>query len=279
MKTLVTHINPHLDDIFAIWLLKKYDPKYRNFEIDFISASHNSGNLETENKIFVGTGGGEFDEHKEGLATCAGSLVYEYLKKENLLPKDELEVKALESMVEWNKQIDMGLAPISEYGEFSIQAFIRTKSLQAALIRSKDSKKDSSLDDVSLGRKILNRVLVVQIRTQESLKDWEGRVEFETKFGKSIAVKSNTIDRPFCKRMGGDLFLLVSPQHNGIQFFTPSHEIDLSAIYEKVKELDPGADWFLHQSHHMVLCGSGSAPDSKKTSLSFDKLIEVAKSI
>lgn len=269
MKTLVTHINPHLDDIFAIWLLKKYDPKYSRFEIDFISANHSSGDQETENKVFVGTGGGKFDEHKEGLHTCAGSLVFDYLKKENLLPKDNLEIKALEAMVEWNKQIDMGLAPTSEFGEFSIQAFIR----------SKDSKKDSSLDDVSLGRKILNRVLLVQIRTQESLKDWEKRVEFETKFGKSIAVKSNTIDRPFCKRMGGDLFLLVSPRYNGVQFFTPSHSLDLSPIYEKVKSLDPEADWFLHQSHHMVLCGSSAAPEAKATKLSFEQLIEVAKSL
>ena len=33
MKTLITHINPHLDDVFAIWLLKKYDPKYQDFEV------------------------------------------------------------------------------------------------------------------------------------------------------------------------------------------------------------------------------------------------------
>lgn len=274
MKVLITHINPHLDDIFAIWLLKKYDPKFRDFEIDFISASHDQVKEETEEKIFVGTGGGKFDEHKEGMSTCAGSLAYEYLKKENLLSKDELEVKALETMVEWNRQIDMGLAPTSEFGEFSIQAFIR----------SKDSQKESSLDDVKLGRQILNRVLVVQIRTQESLKDWENRTEFETKFGKTIAVKSNTIDRPFCKKMGGDLFILVSPQHHGVQFFTPSHELDLSPIYEKVKELDrtsygTEADWFLHQSHHMVLCGSSAAPDAKQTKLSFEQLIEVTKSV
>lgn len=269
MKTLVTHINPHLDDIFAIWLLKKYDPKFRDFEIDFISASHDKGGEETESKVFIGTGGGKFDEHKEGLATCAGSLVYEYLKKENLLPSNNLEIKALESMVEWNKLIDMGLAPTSEFGEFSIQAFIR----------SKDSKKDSSWGDVSLGRKILNRVLVVQIRTQESLKDWGSRVEFEAKFGKTIAIKSNSVDRPFCKRMGGDLFLIVSPKYNGVQFFTPSHEIDLSPIYEKVKQMDPEADWFLHQSHHMVLCGSSAAPDAHPTKLTFEQLIEVAKSV
>ena len=269
MKTLVTHINPHLDDIFAIWLLKKYDPKYNSFEIDFISASHDKASEETADKVFVGTGGGKFDEHKEGLATCAGSLVFDFLKKENSLTKDELTIKALEEMVEWNRQIDMGLAPTSEFGEYSIQAFIR----------SKDSEKESSLDDVKLGRKILDRVLEVQMRTQQSLKDWENRVEFETEFGKTVAVKSETIDRPFCKRAGGDLFLLVSPKYHGVQFFTPSHNLDLSSIYDKLKILDPEADWFLHQSHHMVLCGSSAAPDAKPTKLSFEQLIDLLKSL
>lgn len=269
MKILVTHINPHLDDIFAIWLLKKYDPKYADFEVDFISATHDKGGEETEDRVFVGTGGGKFDEHKEGLATCAGSLVFDYLKMEGLLPKDNLEVKALEEMIEWNKKIDTGTIPIEAYDEFSVPAFIR----------SKDSKKESSLDDVELGSRILERILLVAKRTQQSLNDWESRIEFQTRFGKTIAVESNTIDRPFCKRMGGDLFLLVNPKYNGVQYFTPSHTLDLSPIYEKVKELDPEADWFLHQSHHMVICGSSSAPDSKKTKLSFEDLIKVAKSV
>lgn len=279
MAMLITHINPHLDDIFAIWLLKKYDPKYKKYEIDFISAAHNLADQETEEKVFVGTGGGKFDEHKEGLKTCAGSLVFEYLKSEGLFPEDELEVKALEEMVVWNNKIDTGTIPIEAYDEFSVPAFIRTKSLQAPLIRSKDNKKQSSLDDVELGSRILERILEVAKRTQQSLKDWEKKVEFESKFGHSIAVESNTIDRPFCKKKGGDLFLLLSPKYHGVQFFTPSHDLDLSPIYEKVKQLDPEADWFLHQSHHMVLCGSSAAPDAKQTRLSFDQLIEVAKSI
>lgn len=269
MKILVTHINPHLDDIFAVWLLKKYDPKYVDFEVDFISATHGLGYEETDEKVFIGTGGGKFDEHKEGLKTCAGSLVFDYLKAGGLLPRDQITVKAIEEMVEWNKKIDMGTIPIEAYDEFSVPAFIR----------SKDSKKESSLGDIDLGSRILNRILEMQKRRQQSLKDWEARIEFQTRFGKTYAIKSGTIDRPFCKRMGGDLFIIHNPKYNGVQFFTPSHTLDLSPIYEKVKSMDPQASWFLHQSHHMVLCGSSSAPDSKPTKLTFEQLIEVAKSI
>lgn len=268
MKSLITHINPHLDDIFAIWLLKKYDPKYQDFFVDFISASHNRGDEETEDKIFVGTGGGKFDEHKEGLKTCAGSLVFDYLKSAGLLPDNEVEIKALAEIVEWNRQIDMGQIPVNSYDEFSVPAFIR----------SKDSQKQSSLETVELGSKILERIFLVLKNKQQSLKDWEKRVEFETKFGKSYAVISETVDRTFCKRQGGDLFLMYDPKYHSVQFFTPSDSLDLSPIYAKAKQLDPQADWFLHQSHHMVLCGSSAAPDSKPTKLSFEELIEIAKS-
>lgn len=269
MKTLVTHINPHLDDIFAIWFLKKFDLKYQEAALEFISAAHNLENQETEDRVFVGTGGGKFDEHKEGLNTCAGSLVFDYLKKENLLPKNEITVKALEEMVEWNKKIDTGTIPIEAYDEYSVPAFIRTK----------DSKNGVSLKDVELGFEILDRILDVSKKTQQSLKDWESRIEFQSKFGKSYALNSETIDRPFCKRMGGDLFIIYNPKYPSIQFFTPSQTLDLTSIYEKVKSLDPDASWYLHQSHHMVLCGSSSAPDSKPTKLSFEQLMEVAKAV
>lgn len=268
MKTLITHINPHLDDIFGIWLLKKFDPKYKDFEVKFISATHDKSGEETEDRVFVGTGGGRFDEHKEGLSTCAGSLVFDYLKKENLLPKDEITVSALVKMVDWNKKIDTGTIPTEAYDEFSVPAFIR----------SKDTTEKGSLKDVEIGIEILDRILDVSKKNQQSFKDWESRIEFQSKFGKSYALNSETIDRSFCKRMGGDLFVIYHPKHKSVQYFTPSQTLDLTPIYEKVKSLDPEASWYLHQSHHIVLCGSSSAPDSKPSKLSFEQLIEVAKS-
>ncbi len=269
MKVLVTHINPHLDDIMAIWLFKKFHPDFKKAQIEFISASRDQKAEAGEEKIFLGTGGGRFDEHKEGLNTCAGSLVYEYLKEKGLLPEDLSLQKALDNLVEWNKLVDTGKAPNSEFDEFSVQSFIRCK----------DSTKESSERSVELGERILNRILGILKRKQESLKDWEKRKEFETKFGKGVAIVSETVNREFCREQEGDLFLILNPKHKSVQFFTPSFKIDLESIYKKVKEQDPEADWFLHQSHHMVLCGSSAAPEAKPTKLTFEELIEVAKNI
>lgn len=270
MKVLVTHINPHLDDIFGIWLFRKFHPNFKDAEAKFISAEQgNQGLEETEDKVYIGVGRGRFDEHKEGLNTCAGSLVYEYLNEQDFIPKDELTKKALEKLAEWNLLVDTGRAPAFEFDEFSVQSFIRTK----------DSLEESSKRSLQLGEEILDRILEVLKRKEQSILDWEKRIEFESRFGKSAAVISETLDREFCREKGGGLFLMYDPKYKSVQFFTPSFEIDLEPIYHKVKSLDPEASWFLHQSHHMVICGSSSAPDSKPTKLSFEQLIEIAKSV
>lgn len=269
-KILVTHINPHLDDIVGIWLLKKFDPDFKDSKVEYVSASRGLAEKEeNKNKVFVGTGGGSFDEHKEGLNTCAGSLVWEYLKEKGYLPKDEITILALEKLVEWNKLIDTGKAPESQFNEFSVQAFIRRR----------DGNPNSSEISLNLGKEILERILAVLKRKQQSLIDWENKQEFTSRFGRSFAVESETVDREFAREQGGDLFLMYHPSSKSVQFFTPSFDIDLEPLYQKLKSKDPEASWFLHQSHHMVLCGSSSAPDGKPTKLSFQELKKAAKEV
>lgn len=266
MKTLITHINPHLDDISAVWLYKKFHPEFEDAQIEFIPASRNAGKDESSDKIYVGTGGGKYDEHKGDLEDCAASLVWKDIKSNGLAPKDEIELKAFEELVEWNRQIDLGHGTAADFGPFSVQAFIR----------SKDSTQEGSLKSLKLGEEILERILVLLKDIKQSEKDWAGRVEFESPFGKAYAISSETIDRAFVREKGGDLFLMYDPKNKSAQYFTPSFEIDLEPIYKKALEKEPDAGWFLHQSHHMVICGSSSAPDSN-TNLSFEQLIDLAK--
>lgn len=266
-KILVTHINPHLDDIAGIWLFKKYHPDFKNAQIKFIPASRTAASSETGDKIFIGTGGGKFDEHKEGLKTCAGSLVYEYLKEHNLTPGDRLTQNALEKLIEWNLLIDTGQAPGCEFDVFSVQSFIR----------SRDNSEKNSLRSVELGREILDRILQVLIRKEQAVLDWQKRVEFKSKFGKSVIVASETVNRESCREQNVDLCIMFDPKHKSVQFFTPDK--DIAEIYKQVKKLEPGASWFLHQSHHMVICGSSSAPNGKCSKLSFEQLIEVVKRV
>lgn len=272
MKTLVTHINPHLDDICAIWLFKKFHPEFADAEVKFLSAKGTSVTYEGKpvdtdpEVVHFGIGRGKYDEHKGDINESAASLVWKDLKAAGLV-KDETETKALDELMEWNTLIDTGKATNYEYSEFSVQSFVR----------SLDSKEESALKSLKLGEEILDRILKVLKRKQKSIKDWEDRQEFQTKFGLTVAVVSETVDRAFCRSKQGDLFLMYDPKFESVQFYSDAK--DLEPLYQALKEKDKQADWFLHHSHHMVICGSGSAPDSKKTSLSFEQLIELAKAV
>lgn len=270
MKTLVTHINPHLDDICAVWLYKKFHPEFKDAQIEFLSAKGAAVTYQNQpvdsdpNVIHFGIGRGKYDEHKGDVGESAASLVWNDIK---VLSKDEVETKALDQLIEWNTLIDTGKAPGYEYSEFSAQSFIR----------SVGNSEEASLKSLNLGFEILDRILEVLKKRQKAIKDWEKRIEFQTKFGSTVAVISETVDRAFCKSKQGDLFLMYNPKYKSVQFYSDAK--DLEPIFTVLKGKDPQADWFLHQSHHMVICGSSSAPDSKPTKLSFEELVEVAKNL
>lgn len=267
MKTLITHINPHLDDISAIWLFKKFNPEFSEAQIEFINASRDEAlKNETEEKIYFGTGGGKFDEHKGDLEDCAASLVWRDIKSSSLKPENEIELQALDDLIEWNRLIDLGKGTNYDFGPYSVQAFIR----------SKESTQEDSLKSYELGAQILDRILELLKKVKQSEKDWNSKVEFETQFGKSVAITSETVDRSFTRDKGFNLILMYDPKFKSAQFFTPSFEIDLEPIYKKLIEVEPDKGWFLHQSHHMVICGSSSAPEHN-TALTFEELIEIAR--
>ncbi|MBI2596501.1 hypothetical protein HYW46_07275 [Candidatus Daviesbacteria bacterium] len=292
MKILVTHINPHLDDIAAIWLFKKFYPEFKEAEIEFISQTK-TGDIgkETTDRIFFGTGGGRFDEHssptdehssptdehssptdehKGDIGESAMSLVWKEIKNKDLAPEDKFEAQALDEIVRWNTLYDTAKMPLGEFDEFSVESFIRS---------TRNSSKDS-LKTVELGCEILDRILPVLVRKQHALADWGKRIEFKTKWGKSVALDSEAFHKTLAYRHGFQLVIQKSPKTGFIGITAPGlSDVDLSPVYKKLIKTEPEAGWYLHQSKKMVLCGSSSSPDAKLSALTTKQLIDIAKSI
>ncbi len=114
IDAIVTHRGPHIDEICAIWLLRKFGTKHFSgiAEADFIfegsGGDHVNGlspeQLEAEGIIVIGVGAGKFDEHP-GVKTfgkpdeCASTLVAKELGIESDL--------ALEHILRFAKNSDL----------------------------------------------------------------------------------------------------------------------------------------------------------------------------
>jgi hypothetical protein len=59
----------------------------------------------------------------------------------------------------------------------------------------------------------------------------------------------------------------------------PKKDLDLTKAYEGLKKADTKADWFFHQSKHIILNGSRHNPKVKPSSLGLAELIEILKNI
>ena len=259
-----------MDDIAAIWLFKIFFPDFKNAKIKFISAEKGSKGLaDTKNIVHFGVGRGKYDEHKGDIGKCATSLVWDDIKKSGLSPKDKFELEAYEEMVRWNTLVDTAQMPITEFDQFMVDTFIRSY---------KNDPKDS-LKTVELGAEILDRIMPKLIKKQRGLADWEKRIEFKSRWGKSVAVKSADFDRSFAYAKGFKVVVQLSPTDHFIGITAPGTvDLDLTKIYLILKDLEPDANWYFHHSKKMILCGSKSAPEGKRSKLTFEQLIKIIKS-
>lgn len=272
MKTLVTHINPHLDDISAIWLFRKFHPEFKEAKVEFLSQSQteNIKGSETKDRVFFGIGKGRFDEHKGDLEDCATSLVWKEIKLKKLAPSDEFETRAYTEFIKYSFLVDTAKLPAGDYDSYRLDSFIRSYE---------DSPKDS-LATVELGSKILDRIIPKLIRKQHGLTEWEKRFEFKSKWGKSVAVLGADFSRSYAYSLGFNVVIQLSPKDHFIGITAPgTSDVDLSPVYKKLMEIEPKMGWYLHHSHHMILCGAKSAPDAKRSKLTLKEVIDIIKGI
>jgi len=87
ISKIITHVKPHLDELVAIWLLKRFGENTfpgvhsATIEYDVSDQKRNAFSELTNGVLMIGCGGGEFDEHPYGTDgmrkkhECAATLV------------------------------------------------------------------------------------------------------------------------------------------------------------------------------------------------------------
>lgn len=277
MKFIVTHISPDLDAITSVWLIKRFFKGWEKANIKFVPAGSTFNNKPPDiekNIIHVDTGLGKFDHHQSNENTCAAKKIFQFLKKKNMLKKNE--IMPLERLISLVNDID-------HFGEISFPN--PTHDRYQLMIHQiiEDAKSVISDDEqlIKINLQYLDFVFQGFKNKINAEKELKNGLIFQSKFGLSIALfTSNEEALKLALKSRFMLAIRKDPKKKYIKIKSkPSQQIDLTPIYEKLKSLDSKAYWYLHPSKNIIINGSAKSPIKKPTFLTLNQVIEIIKKI
>jgi len=104
-------------------------------------------------------------------------------------------------------------------------------------------------------------------------------IKFKTKWGKGIGfITKNREIRNYCHEKGFVIFVYVNPENNYRGIAAPGGlGVDFTEAYEKLIKLEPNAEWYLHFTKDLLICGSDKALNLNLSSLELKDIIELIK--
>lgn len=261
---LVTHFNPDLDACTAVWLLTRYVLQEEEVRYEFVPVGTERKVLSThrrERVIYIDTGGGKYDHHGTSDYVCAASLV---------AGKHSLRDPAVAEMVKYALAVDHGEVLASDVGAFD-------------LLNVLEGLNKLHPDDPELVLKLtlscLDAIHLSLSDLIDAREDLKRGIPFRTEWGKGIALTtSNRQTRYLAHRSGFEVFVYIDPDRGFRGFMAPGgSEVDFTSVYERITEVEPDADWFLHSSKQLLLCGSSKAPGKRLSSLSLEEMVDLVR--
>jgi hypothetical protein len=247
--TIVGHLSPDLDCLTAIWIMIRFGGVV-GADLQFVPAGATLAGRPADadpRVVHVDTGGGRFDHHQPGIhTTCAAELA---------------------RMVQQVCRLDNAVAAAGEQGFFGINALIagynmlfpnRPQHVAYAMLPNLDAWYEAETRQLRLERA------------------FEQRREFQTPWGLGIAMESEDGGSSRLAYNRGAVLYAYRDGHGWMGVAAQSRSIvDLSPVYNDLRRVDTGADWFLHPNKRLLLCGTAKAPPRVPSRLSLDELVRV----
>lgn len=257
MKTIVTHINPHLDEICAAYLLQHFHPDFKGgVAYKFVPAGLQIGKP-ASSTVYLGVGQKFsppvfFDEHGGIEKECAASLVWNWFKKEGYAPQQDPALNsAIERLVEFVLKDDTGQF-LGKRGLFDFSIATVFSFLPYLDSGSQEPKR------IKIGFQIIEALLKA-LKTSELVRqDWHHRKEFMTPWGKGVGLETCNIKSAinYSYSKGFIVLAVVHPAKNYRQIRAQAKSsADLTPVFDWLKKNEPGAYWFLHHSKKLLLSG------------------------
>lgn len=284
IKLIVTHKNPDVDAIGAVWLFRRFGGSdFEQARTEFVYAGEEMDGarmgelgVKPEEVVHVDTGMGPFDHHQpDNTKRDSATLrVHEYLQKTKPSLKKDV---ALTRVVNFINDTDHFASfwwpePADDRYLFMLEEIL-------AGLRSGKHFNDYEL--VDFGMICLDGVytgMKIRVRAEEDLetKGWE----FESPWGPAYAIENKNDEvMKLAQKRGYDVVVRKDAEEGHVRIkAAPEKSIDLTKVYERILELDHEGTWFLHPSKAMLLNGSKKAAGKSPTPLSLKKVVELVKS-
>jgi hypothetical protein len=107
---------------------------------------------------------------------------------------------------------------------------------------------------------------------------FDNRVEFDTPWGFGIAMESEDGGSSrLAFRAGAVLYIYRDGKGNMGIIAQSRSAVNLTQVLHDVRRIDPDADWYLHPSKRLLVCGTPKAPPKTPSRLSLDELVGVLR--
>jgi len=277
MKKIVTHTNPDLDAVTAVWLIKRFLPGWEEAEINFCKYQSTYGDKPVDsdsNILHVDIGEGKLDHHQLEEITSAAKLCFNYIKQQRkgqLLK--ELDEKALVQIIEVVTEVDN--ARDLNWPEVDAA---RNNFYLHVLIAGIRGMAGSDEEAMTFGLKGMDAVFHQVKKSIDAQEELKKGVKFESQWGKAIAIETGNDNVLWeGEKKGYCLVIRKDPETGGARIYARyDTKVDLTKAYNKFKEMDPDSEWYLHQSKKLLL-NMASGKEMKPTKLTLNQIIEVLK--
>ncbi|EFO81806.1 hypothetical protein OSCT_0383 [Oscillochloris trichoides DG-6] len=104
------------------------------------------------------------------------------------------------------------------------------------------------------------------------------RLEFETRWGLGIAMQSDDGASSRLAYSHGAVLYAYRDRRGYMGVAAQQRStVDLEGVYHDLQRVDAEADWYLHPSHRLLLCGTPKAPPQHCSNLSLEELVGLLK--
>ena len=253
--TIITHPYPDVDSCTGVWLYCHL----RNIPISKVTLSFNREVcIAGDDHICIDTGGGIYDHHDSNDYTCATNLV--------ALDLGIGDDRMLIEIVDFALRADNGKLTKDDTNIFSL----------VALIDGLNSIFQNDYEKVVRTYCIaMDAYYASGTRKYTSDSILKNGIRFTTKKGQGIACVSTSSQVAWeAHRRGFAIYVYVDPSTGYSGFTTsPDYDVSFTNLYRAIVKEEPDADWFLHSSKRLLLCGSKKAPTNHLTKMNLEQLV------